>query len=322
MGSDKKGYCCIRAGYGYYTFEVDSYVEFIHKIAPKFVGVRLSNGSPSDLEPQEFIWRGMRDPSWTLQSSLSRFVSDKIRVTGLDWQREVSEMTTQHVIAGINQMRGLGLLTRQHDDLYQELLRHLGKRYISFVSVLDSLTPSQVFLTLELFSMGQHYGMLTPFLDWTSIPLIALYFAFEQMDERRDGEGYRVVFALNQTALRKFCPPNEAIGPDSILCLGSMAHDNPRIIAQSGVFTFVPAHLPVDQWVVSRWKDTPLPGNVPILFRFLIRNGGRPRCLQELAAANIHARTVFPDRFGAALHSNFLLESAGSHASAYGRGAR
>jgi len=88
-----------------------------------------------------------------------------------------------------------------------------------------------------------------------------------------------------------------------------MAHGNPRVVAQSGLFTFVPAHLPVDQWVVSKYKSTPPPSETPILIRFLIRNADRKDCLQELAASGIHARSIFPDRFGAALYSNFRLEA-------------
>lgn len=303
------GFRCIRAGYGYYTFEVDNYSYFIHRIAPLFVTTRLSTGPGTSDEQQEFVWRGMANPSWTLQSSLSRFASREIKFTGIDWQRAVSEMTTEHLIQFLSQMRGLGLLTRQHDELHALLRTQTGLGYLSFLSVLDKMSLAQVNLTHELFALGQHHGLLTPFLDWTSVPLIALYFAFEQRDDRRDGVGYRVVFALNRTAVEKFCPPRETHGPDSILFLGSMAHDNPRIVPQSGLFTFIPAHLPVDQWVVSICKSTPPPSNTPVLIRFLIRNSNRTRCLDELAASSIHARTVFPDRVGAALHSNFRLES-------------
>jgi hypothetical protein len=309
---DDAGFRCIRAGFGYYTFEVDSYSIFIRDVAPLFVRTSLPFDEGTQMESQEFVWRGMRNPAWMLQSSLSRFASDHIRSTGLAWQRAVSKMTTKHLIEALNQHRGLGLLNREHDELHQLLGRHLGVDHNSFLSVLSAMSPSQINLTRELFSLGQHHGLLTPFLDWTTVPLIALYFAFEQDDERRDGEGFRVVFALNKTAVEKFCPPHEAQGPESIFFLNSMAHDNPRVVAQNGLFTFVPAHLPVDQWVVAKCMTLSTPVTTPILIRFLIRNSKRIQCLQELAASNIHARSVFPDRFGAAQYSNFRMESVGS----------
>jgi hypothetical protein len=203
-------------------------------------------------------------------------------------------------------LRGLNLLTREHDQLYALLIKHMDQQHETFLTVLQEMSAAQLRLTVELFALGQHHGLHTPFLDWTSVPLTALYFAFEQPDDRVDGVGYRVVFALNKTELERLCPSKEAKGPDDIMVLDSMAHDNPRIIAQSGLFTFIPAHMPVDQWVVSRCKTH----DTPVLIRFLIRNKNRSHALSEMDSLNINARTVYPDRFGAALHSNYLSESS------------
>lgn len=295
------GVRCIRAGYGYYTFEVSSYSAFIHEVAPAFVANEYGG------ERQTFIWRGMRDPAWTLQSSLSRFASQHVKSNWPMWQRTVSRMTTGHLIEFMKNTRGLDCLNREHDQLYVELLRHSHESYWSFLDVLTQLSDEQQNLVHELFSFGQHDGLLTPFLDWTAIPLIALYFAFCEPDQRADGVGDRVVFALNRSAVEAHCPQGFTAGADGILLKESMAHANPRIVPQAGLFTFVPAHLPVDQWVVSTAKRAGM-ADFPVLIRFLIRNGSRSECMNELASCGIHARTIFPDRFGAALNSNFRLE--------------
>jgi hypothetical protein len=296
----------VRAGYGYYTFEVDSYVEFIHRIAPLFVNTRLKTGVAPHSERQHFVWRGMADPSWTLQSSLSRFASRTVKSTGDEWRKAVSDMTTLHLIEFLNQLRGLGLLNRQHDSLHARL-REGVRQPNSFLNLLDSMNDEHANLLHELFALGQHHGLLTPFLDWTAIPLIALYFAFELFDERKDGVGDRVVFALNRTAVEKLSPePND---PKALRFRESIAHDNPRVVPQAGLFTFSPEHQPVDEWVVQTCKARKDPPKAPVLIRFLIRNIDRKACLDQLSATGIHARTVFPDRFGAALHSNFRLES-------------
>lgn len=309
--SEPRHYRCIRAGFGYYTFEVDSYTTFITDIAPKFVAPRRQTGPNATHEFQTFLWRGMQNPAWSLQASLSRQASRKVTFEATDlnkWQRMVSDMTTDHLLKFLGQLRGLGILTREHNALYELLTKHIGRRHLSFLAVLREMSPRQQNLTHDLVALGQHHGLLTPFLDWTLIPLIALYFAFEQPDERRDGIGSRVVFALNKTAVERICPPRKRYHINDIMILGSMAHENPRLVAQSGLFTFSPAHLPVDQWVVQRCKKASVHHPAPVLLRFLIRNQDRDNCLAELSALNINARTVFPDRFGASLHSNYLFD--------------
>ena len=176
------------------------------------------------------------------------------------------------------------------------------------MTVLNSLGPAHEYLLYDLLSIGQHYGLHTPFLDWTDVPVVALFFAFLEEDDAAQppGVGNRVVYALNYTRIREVCPPGEAYSADDILFLGSMAHDNPRIIGQSGLFTFVPAHRPVDEWVVKRAEFERDPR--PVLIRFLIRNEARLDCLQHLSALNIHERSLFPDLHGAARRANYVLQ--------------
>jgi hypothetical protein len=283
----------VRSGHGYYTYRIESYDSFIKDVAPLFISTK-----------DEFVWRGMRDSSWQLESSLSRQFS-RLHKRGIEWQKTVSNLTTLQMSEFLNQLRGLSILKPVHDDLYYELQKELGKNYLSFLTVISKMEPRHKHLIYDMFSLGQHHGLYTPFLDWTKVPLIALYFAFAETDSRPDGEGYRVVYALNKTKIEEICPPFEIHGETSILFLGSTAHDNPRIIGQAGLFTFVPAHMPVENWVVQRF---PADEDAPILIRFLIRNEKRWDCLANLYSLNIHSRTIFPDLQGAAALSNYLIE--------------
>ena len=291
-----------RPGHGYYTFEVEDYAAFIHEIAPLFTETHY-----------EFVWRGACNPDWKLQSSLSRRLSS-LKKREQEWQIGVSEITVKHVMNFIVQLRGLRVLTTQHEELYRFLQGNQKRGFHTFLTVLKAMTPAQLYLTNELFALGQHHGLATPFLDWTTVPLIALFFAFYEPDEpgkSTEGVGSRVVYALNRTLVEIFCPSNEDHGPDAILFLDSLAYDNPRIIGQAGLFTFVPAHLPVDEWVVTHFNHSE---KDPVLLRFLIRNNGRDECLATLNKMNLNGRTIYPDREGAAIHTNYLLERDIKHA--------
>lgn len=52
---------------------------------------------------------------------------------------------------------------------------------------------------IQLWTIGQHYGLWTPYLDWSHDPAIALYFAF--VDSENAGK-YRAVTILNR---KKIC---------------------------------------------------------------------------------------------------------------------
>jgi FRG domain-containing protein len=291
----KSGYRCRRFGHGYYTFEVDDFETFLNDIAPQFID-----------SLDRFVWRGARNPSWPLQSSLSRQIEGLKVKPNDEWKREVCRLTTKHILQFLDDLRGLHLLKPHHDHLHRALRELSYRKHQSFVTVLRDLGPAQEHVLYEVFSIGQHHGLFTPFLDWTDVPAVALFFAFSEPDDlaQPEGVGNRVVYALNYNRVTEVCPQNEAYNEDSILFLGSMAHDNPRIIGQKGLFTFIPAHRPVDEWVVNTFPRAEEP---PVLIRFLIRNERRVRCLEHLASLNVHDRSVFPDLHGAAHRSNYLL---------------
>jgi hypothetical protein len=292
----KDKYPCTSYGNCYFTFTVKDYETFIHEIAPKFIGV-------SD----EYVWRGMRDSNWWLESSLSRELSKMPIRDSNKWKEEATKATVNQLRYYLQQLRGLSRLTREHGELFSRLEELVNEKKRSFIDVTDALNEFQRDI-YELFALGQHHNMLTPFLDWTRVPLVALYFAFKDSDERPDGVGDRVIYALNKTRIMKECPPfSKSTRGDGVIFTDSMAYDNPRIIGQSGLFTYIPANEPLDRWVVQQKNFTAK--KEPVLLRFIIPNKNRSSCLKELALQGIDPRTIYPDLEGAALEVNSKLKA-------------
>jgi hypothetical protein len=222
-----------------------------------------------------------------------------------EWVLEASCLTAKQINNYILELRGVEKLNVTHLGLLEFLNEKLGETKRLFADILNKLTEEQRRLVFELFAIGQHHELSTPLLDWSRSPQVALFFAFEQSDSRNDDEGHRVVYALNRSIIEKKARPGNVVKDNGVHFIESMAERNPRLIAQSGLFSFSPSHLSIEKWVIDNYGSRP---ELPILLRFLIRNKARKDCLADLELMNIHPRSLFPDLIGAARAANYSLE--------------
>lgn len=232
--------------------------------------------TPSATARQAYIWRGQRRADWSLSSSLDRLFGKLDLLTAAP--------------------KVLESLSAKHLEAFKYATR--GRR---------GLNPA-VLSQNEWWSLGQHFGLATPLLDWTRSPFAAAYFAFEDLSS--DPTEVRIVYGLDQRAVEQknyeleHGPSFEQGRLPVIEFIDPMSDENQRLVSQGGLFTRSPIGTPIEQWVARAFENSPL----PILLRIEIPDGDRLTCLRTLNRMNINHLSLFPDLSGASRFTNLKLE--------------
>lgn len=213
----------------------------------------------------KFIFRGQECAGWNLKPSVSRVMPF----------RENDFTLREHH------------LTQLLDNFRQS---SRGRRGANPAQLTDN----------EWWALGQHHGLVTPLLDWSRSPYVALFFAMSKEQPKPDECHRCAVYALNTHNLQ--FANNELPVEDQIDLVDPDNDENPRLIAQRGLFTRHPVGKDLEEWV----KDHGDPITVS-LFKITIPNHDRSACLNELNSMNINHATLFPDLYGAGKHSTALF---------------
>lgn len=149
----------------------------------------------------------------------------------------------------------------------------------------------------EWMVLGQHYGLPTRLLDWTSNPLKGAFFAVNELAGKRNG----ALFAFAPTSWLPDLDDNESIEVfKDLMPIFPKMIDN-RIIAQEACFTAFqrpPDYKPFKPLDNRKAYH----GAYFILVKMIIPADKKPVLLRELDRLGVNNRSLFPDMSGLANH--------------------
>lgn len=149
----------------------------------------------------------------------------------------------------------------------------------------------------DWWASGQHYGSITPLLEWTSSPFIAAYFAFcKDSDEQDERAIYSLALRTAKVINTKLKIKNPGIHEDHLVVkFINPAFDNHSgLIRPGGLFTKSPTGVDIEQWV--RKNSGLVDDKEVVLVKLTLPDSERTEILRVLSRMNINQARLFPDQ--------------------------
>lgn len=173
------------------------------------------------------------------------------------------------------------------NEIYKEFEQRLN----------DGPKSSPLFSENEVWAIRQHYGLLTPLLDWSECPYIAAYFAFYRKESDKHGAIYALNKAVQRLLMKKKQEDQVLLKERAIEFIDDKHLDRiqlDRLEAQKGVFTQAFDGNDIERYAKTLYKKSYKLKEI-LLAKILVPGQYRNESLRFLKSVKITHGTLFPD---------------------------
>ncbi|QIA62276.1 FRG domain-containing protein [Vibrio astriarenae] len=207
---------------------------------------------------ERVVFRGQRDSAWDVTSSLTRIYSD------LEGYYTPEELEHAHL----------------------NNFKFTSRGRLPFNNITDE----------ALWALGQHYGLATPYVDWTTALYYAVFFAFASPE--RSSTGFRAIYSLSIDTVVELASKDSRLAFE---VYDPALEFNQRLLSQCGLLTRIPTGKTLEQQFDS-FKE------LNLLVKHMIPDCERALILNDLSHMGIDYSSMFPDLHGSSLQCNFVQE--------------
>lgn len=245
---------------------VDSWEEFTKELDE----LRQNKGEFKDANASTFLFRGQRDSSWLLSTTLDR---ERERMLFRDYYLVIEKIRPQ--------LESLTENTWSTPE-YPEVEK-LTETYDAFsLALWSGRCPGYAYMAYL-----RHHGFPSPLLDWTRSPYVAAYFAFNEADEESNGRVSIYAFSERENKISGNQMP-------VVYLYGPYVKTHRRHFLQQSEYTFC-VNFDKGEWRFESYNKVFEEGlhQQAICWKFTIPTSERRKVLKALDQYNLNTFSLF-----------------------------